>query len=87
MEGRNNNKDEGERGCIVVPSARGMSPVSRLLSCGHANIITKSGRKIGEQVRKSRETLAKESAVYISPCGGCDKVYIGETGPEDYTPD
>ena len=44
-------------------------------------IATSSGKKIGDIVKQKREKhLRPLSQVYSIPCGGCDKVYIGETG-------
>ena len=44
-------------------------------------IATSSGKKIGDIVRQKRENHHRPlSQVYSIPCGGCDKVYIGETG-------
>ena len=44
-------------------------------------ITTSSGKKIGDLVKVKRPTHPRPlSQVYSIPCGGCDKVYIGETG-------
>ncbi|XP_069992431.1 uncharacterized protein [Penaeus vannamei] len=43
-------------------------------------IATSSGKKIGDIIREKSSNHNKPlSQVYSIPCGGCDKVYIGET--------
>jgi len=45
------------------------------------NIVTTSGKKIGQVVRKTKtKKQNSDSIVYKIPCGRCDKSYFGETG-------
>jgi len=64
---------------IIIPHSELTEHLQALV--GHTlKIATSSGKKIGDIVREKRSNHNRPlSQVYSIPCGGCDKVYIGET--------
>ena len=68
---------------IVAPSCSKTECITRVLKKSNVQLIEKAGLKIGELVKKKKNAKKKQentnSVVYKVPCGGCSKVYIGET--------
>ncbi|XP_069984619.1 uncharacterized protein [Penaeus vannamei] len=64
---------------IIITHSEVTEHLEALVGCT-LKIATSSGKKIGDKVREKRSNHNKPlSQMYIIPCGGCDKVYIGET--------
>lgn len=79
---RNSNNETERRKFLTVPNSN-MAHIldDYLTKTTDLKIATSSGTKIGDIVKEKREKdVNKNSVIYKIPCGGCQKVYIGETG-------
>ena len=64
---------------LIIPHSELTEHLEALLG-RTLKIATSSGKKIGDITREKRPIHSRPlSQVYSIPCGGCDKVYIGET--------
>ena len=64
----------------IVPHAKGVEAVTRVLSDKGMRIAYASGQKLQDLVRaRTSDGTRRESVVYSIPCGGGFAVYYGET--------
>ena len=65
---------------LVVPYAKEVEAVTRVLSDAGMHIVHASGQKLHNLVRsKTSDDTERESVVYSPPCCGCSAMYYGET--------
>ena len=80
-ERKNTNSSKDQKTRIVAPNCKFNTHLQLLLSTSNTEIVTASGTKIGDMIRKkNKPTKTKDSVVYAIPCGGCNSQYFGETG-------
>ena len=64
---------------IVAPNSAVTENVASSLG-PDISVVTKTGSKIGNLVRRSASIKNGDSVVYKIPCGTCNKMYYGESG-------
>ena len=66
---------------LVVPVSEVASELKKMLRDTGYNVVTSSGKRIGEIVKKTwtKDENSDNSVVYKIPCSGCDSSYFGET--------
>nr|XP_053647873.1 uncharacterized protein LOC128699295 [Cherax quadricarinatus]XP_053647875.1 uncharacterized protein LOC128699295 [Cherax quadricarinatus]XP_053647876.1 uncharacterized protein LOC128699295 [Cherax quadricarinatus]XP_053647877.1 uncharacterized protein LOC128699295 [Cherax quadricarinatus] len=65
---------------IILPNSQVALNVSKVLSQANTRVAIASSTSIKDLTRtKSKHHEPVNAGVYTIPCGGCDKIYVGET--------